>query len=83
MKNATGTIRRRVTIAGIVVFVGSIALWIAGRERLPRVIRIKLTILHGFTAEEVRGDQSFRIVLNECGNRIENLRRRLPLARSG
>jgi len=49
------------------------------RESIDQVTRIKLRILHEFTAEEVRGDQAFTIVMDECGNLIEKLQRKLML----
>ncbi|MEN8148480.1 MAG: TAXI family TRAP transporter solute-binding subunit [Planctomycetota bacterium] len=47
MKSATGTIRRWITVAMLVVFVGSLALWLANRERLPSVVRVATGHEHG------------------------------------
>ena len=40
---------------------------------LDQVTRIKLDALHEFTAEELRGDQSFSIFLTQCANLINKI----------
>ena len=47
------------------------------RACLGEVIRIKLRALHEFTEEELRGDQSFSIFLDQCASLIGNIQRKI------
>ncbi len=50
---------------------------------LAEVTKIKLTALHEFTEEELRGDQAFSIFLDQCSSLINKMQLKLIVARGG
>jgi len=50
---------------------------------LSQVTNIKLTALHEFTEEELRGDQAFSIFLDQCSSLINKMQLKLIATRNG